>query len=162
MKEAADFGWTIGEPSFDWPRLLANKDREIARLNGVYERVLANAGVTILRGHAVVLDPNSVSLDGKTYTAKHILVATGSWPQKPDIPGAELAITSNEAFFLDQLPERALVVGGGYIAVEFASIFNGLGVQTTLAYRGAQLLRGFDAELGQRLAEEMSKKGVAV
>jgi glutathione reductase (NADPH) len=162
LKEAADFGWTIGEPSLDWPRLLANKDREIARLNGVYERILVNAGVTILRGHAVVLDPNSVSLDGKTYTAKHILVATGSWPQKPDIPGAELAITSNEAFSLDRLPKRALVVGGGYIAVEFASIFNGLGVQTTLAYRGAQLLRGFDAELGQRLGEEMGRKGVAV
>jgi len=110
----------------------------------------------------VVLDPHSVSLDGKTYTAKHILVATGSWPQKPDIPGAELAITSNEAFHLGKLPARALVVGGGYIAVEFASIFNGLGVQTTLAYRGAQLLRGFDSELGTRLGEEMTRKGVTV
>ena len=99
---------------------------------------------------------------GKTYSAKHILVATGSWPQLPEIPGKELAITSNEAFFLEKLPRRALVVGGGYIAVEFASIFNGLGVETTLAYRGAQLLRGFDAELGTRLGDEISKKGVAV
>ena len=99
---------------------------------------------------------------GKTYSAKHILVATGSWPRKPAIPGAELAITSNEAFHLERLPKRALVVGGGYIAVEFASIFNGLGVETTLAYRGARLLRGFDAELGARLGEEMGKKGVAV
>jgi glutathione reductase (NADPH) len=162
LKDAADFGWTIGEPAFDWTRLLANKDREIERLNGVYERILVNAGVKIFRGRAVVLGPHSVSLDGKTYTAKHILVATGSWPQKPGIPGAELGITSNEAFHLDKLPKRALVVGGGYIAVEFASIFHGLGVQTTLAYRGAQLLRGFDAELGLRLAEEMQKKGLLI
>ncbi|HTP62643.1 MAG TPA: glutathione-disulfide reductase [Burkholderiales bacterium] len=162
LKDAADFGWNIAEPSFDWTRLLANKDREIARLNGVYERALANAGTTILRGRAVVLGPHAVSLDGKRYTAQHILVATGSWPQKPDIPGAELAITSNEAFHLEKLPARALVVGGGYIAVEFASIFNGLGVKTTLAYRGAQLLRGFDAELGKRLAEEMGRKGVSI
>ena len=162
LKDAADFGWNIAEPSFDWTRLLANKDREIARLNGVYERALVNAGATILRGRAVVLGPHAVSLDGKRYAARHILVATGSWPQKPDIPGAELAITSNEAFHLEKLPERALVVGGGYIAVEFASIFNGLGVKTTLAYRGARLLRGFDAELGTRLAEEMGRKGVSV
>jgi len=162
LKDAADFGWNIPEPSFDWKRLVANKDREIDRLNGVYERILVNAGVTIHRGHASILDPHTVSLNGKTYTAKHILVATGSWPQKPAIPGAELAITSNEAFYLDQLPKRALVVGGGYIAVEFASIFHGLGVDTTLAYRGARLLRGFDADLGTRLAEEMGRKGVAV
>ena len=147
---------------FDWTRLLANKDREIDRLNGVYERALTNAGVSIFRERAVVAGPHAVLLGGKTYTAKHILVATGSWPQKPDIPGSELAITSNEAFHLDRLPKRALVVGGGYIAVEFASIFNGLGVQTTLAYRGAQLLRGFDAELGKRLGEEMVAKGVSV
>ena len=121
-----------------------------------------NAGVTIFRDRAVVVDAHSVSLGGKTFSAKHILVATGSWPQKPNIPGAELAITSNEAFSLEKLPARALVVGGGYIAVEFASIFNGLGVKTTLAYRGAQLLRGFDAELGTRLGEEMGRKGVSV
>jgi glutathione reductase (NADPH) len=162
LKDAADFGWNIAEPGFDWHRLLANKDREIERLNGVYERVLANAGATILRGRAVIVDPHTVSVDGKSYSAKHILVATGSWPQKPEIPGAELAITSNEAFHLERLPARALVVGGGYIAVEFASIFNGLGVRTTLAYRGARLLRGFDAELGTRLAEEMTRKGVSV
>jgi glutathione reductase (NADPH) len=162
VKDAADFGWSVAEPVFDWTKLLANKDREIDRLNGVYERVLANAGVAILRGRAVILDGNSVFLNGKTYTAKNILVATGSWPQKPDIPGADLAITSNEAFHLERLPARALVVGGGYIAVEFASIFNGLGVATTLAYRGAQLLRGFDAELGTMLGDEMGKKGVSV
>ena len=162
LKDAADFGWNVAEPTFDWTRLVANKDREIDRLNGVYEHVLVNAGVTILRGRAVILGPHAVSLEGKRYTAQHILVATGSWPQKPDIPGADLAITSNEAFHLEKLPKRALVVGGGYIAVEFASIFHGLGVQTTLAYRGAQLLRGFDAELGKRLGEEMGRKGVSV
>jgi len=162
LKDAADFGWQLAEPALDWPKLLANKDREIARLNGVYERALVNAGATILRGHAVVRGKNEIEINGKSLTAKHILVATGSWPQKPDLPGSDLAITSNEAFHLDKLPKRALVVGGGYIAVEFASIFNGLGVQTTLAYRGAQLLRGFDSELGTRLGEEMARKGVAV
>ena len=159
---AAGFGWTVGEPRFDWPTLLANKDREIARLNSVYERVLSLAGVEILRGRATVARPHAVSINGKTYSAKHVLIATGSWPQLPPIPGRELAITSNEAFALERLPARAMVVGGGYIAVEFASIFNGLGVQTTLAYRGAQLLRGFDAELGTRLGEEMARKGVSV
>jgi glutathione reductase (NADPH) len=159
---ARSFGWTLGEARFDWGTLLANKDREIARLNGVYEGVLARAGAQILRGRATVVDAHTVELGGKRHTARHILVATGSWPQLPAIPGRELAITSNEAFHLARLPRRALVVGGGYIAVEFASIFQGLGVQTTLTYRGAQLLRGFDADLGQRLAEEMQKKGVAV
>lgn len=162
LEDAADFGWNIAEPGFDWARLLANKDREIERLNGVYERILVNAGVSIVRGKAAIKGKNEVEINGKSVTARHILVATGSWPQKPAIPGADLAITSNEAFHLERLPKRALVVGGGYIAVEFASIFNGLGVSTTLAYRGAQLLRGFDAELGQRLAEEMQRKGVLI
>ena len=162
LKDAADFGWDVPAPSFDWARLLANKDREIARLNGVYERVLANAGVTIFRGRARVAGANAVEVGGRTFTARHILVATGSWPTKPAIPGADLGITSNEAFHLPALPKRALVVGGGYIAVEFASIFHGLGVATTLAYRGARLLRGFDAELGARLAEEMARKGVLI
>jgi glutathione reductase (NADPH) len=159
---AAGYGWTVGAPRFDWPTLLANKDREIARLNGVYERVLSLAGVTILRGRATIAGPHEVSFAGKTYTARHILVATGSWPQIPAIPGREHAITSNEAFHLERLPQRAIVVGGGYIAVEFASIFHGLGVDTTLSYRGKRLLRGFDAELGERLGEEMMEKGVKI
>jgi len=159
---AKSFGWTLGEPKFDWRTLLANKDREIARLNGVYEGVLQRAGANILRHRATVIDAHTVEAGGKRYSAKHILVATGSWPQIPQIPGHELAITSNEAFFLAQLPRRALVVGAGYVALEFASIFNGLGVQTTLAYRGPRLLRGFDADLGERIAEEMRKKGVDV
>ena len=159
---AKSFGWTAGEARFDWPTLLANKNREIARLNGVYEKVLRDVGVTILRGRASVHDAHTVEFGGKTYTAQHILVATGSWPQVPAIVGREHAITSNDAFFLERLPRRALLVGGGYIAVEFASIFNGLGVETTLAYRGAHLLRGFDTDLGTHLAEEMAKKGVQV
>jgi glutathione reductase (NADPH) len=159
---AKSFGWALGEPKFDWRTLVANKDREIARLNGVYESVLARAGARILRDRATVIDAHCVEAGGKRYAARHILVATGSWPQIPSIPGRELAITSNEAFFLERLPRRALVVGGGYIALEFASIFNGLGVQTTLVYRGPRLLRGFDADLRERIAEEMAKKGVAI
>ncbi|HSG75887.1 MAG TPA: glutathione-disulfide reductase [Burkholderiales bacterium] len=159
---AKSFGWSVGEPTFDWRTLVANKDREIARLNGVYENVLTKAGAKILRARATVIDPHTVEADGRRHTARHILVATGSRPQVPQIPGRELAITSNEAFFLERLPRRALVVGAGYIALEFASIFNGLGVHTTLAYRGARLLRGFDADLGERIAEEMRKKGIAV
>jgi len=159
---AKGYGWTVGEPRFDWQTLLANKDREIARLNGVYENVLKKAGVEIIRGRATLRGPHEIEINGKKHTAKHILVATGSWPTIPQIPGREHAITSNEAFHLERLPRRALVVGGGYIAVEFASIFNGLGVQTTLAYRGASLLRGFDRELGAHLAEEMAQKGVSI
>ncbi len=159
---AAAYGWTAGEPRFDWPTLLANKDREIARLNGVYERALTSVGVKIHRARATVVDPHTVDLDGHAFKAKHILIATGAWPLIPPIPGHEHAISSNEAFHLERLPRRAVVVGGGYIALEFASIFHGLGVQTTLSYRGRRLLRGFDAELGSRIAEEMAAKGIAI
>jgi glutathione reductase (NADPH) len=159
---ARSFGWSAAEPRFDWGMLLANKNREIARLNGVYEKLLRDAGVTIHGARATVRDAHTVEVDGKAYTARHILIATGAWPQVPAIAGREHAITSNEAFFLERLPRRALLVGGGYIAVEFASIFNGLGVETTLAYRGVHLLRGFDADLGTHLAEEMAKKGVRI
>jgi len=159
---AAGFGWTLDAPRFDWRTLLANKDREIKRLNGVYERVLQLAGVEIMRGRAVVRSPHEVEINGRKITAKHILVATGSWPVLPQIPGREHAISSNEAFHLERLPGRALVVGGGYIALEFASIFHGLGVTTTLSYRGKRLLREFDAELGERMAEEMKAKGMTI
>jgi len=162
LEDAAAFGWSVPPARFDWPTLLANKDREVLRLNGVYERMLVNAGVRILRERALVRGPHQVEIGGRTVTARYLLVATGSSPQVPDIPGKELAFTSNEAFHLERLPRSALVVGGGYIAVEFASIFCGLGVQTTLAYRGGRLLRGFDAELGERLAVEMAKKRVSI
>jgi glutathione reductase (NADPH) len=128
----------------------------------VYARLLDDAGVKRLEGRARVVDAHTVEIGGRRFTAANLLVATGGWPTLPALPGIEHAISSNEAFHLDKLPGRALIVGGGYIAVEFASIFNGLGVATTLAYRGAQLLRSFDAELGTRLGEEMIRKGVAV
>ena len=159
---ARSFGWSAGEPRFDWRTLLANKNREIGRLNGVYEKLLRDAGVAIHRGRAAVRDAHTVEVNGRALTSQHILVATGAWPQLPAIAGRQHAITSNETFFLEKLPQRALIVGGGYIAVEFASIFNGLGVKTTLAYRGARLLRGFDADLGTHLAAEMANKGVRV
>ena len=124
--------------------------------------MLVKAGVTIIRERATVLSPHSVKVGNRTVTAKHILVATGSWPVLPQIEGREHAISSNEAFHLERLPARALVVGGGYIALEFASIFQGLGVKTTLSYRGKRLLRGFDGEIGARIAEELAHKGVTV
>ena len=160
--DAGGFGWSVGSRDFDWARLIANKDREIARLNGVYARLLSDAGVTVIEARGRLIDAHTVQAGERTLTARHILVATGGWPVVPQIPGAELAITSNEAFHLAHLPARAVVVGGGYIAMEFASIFNGLGVKTTLVYRGRQLLRGFDRELGQVLAEEMAQKGIEI
>jgi len=160
--DAAGFGWHLETPKFDWATLIANKDREISRLNGIYERLLTGAGVTIMNGRATIVDPHTVQVGGKNVTAKHILVAVGGWPVVPEIPGAQHAITSNEAFHMPTLPRRVAVGGGGYIAVEFASIFKGLGAQTSLLYRGERLIREFDADLGTTLAAEMSKKGVAI
>jgi len=157
---ARGFGWQVGESQFDWQTLLNNKNVEISRLNGIYGRLLDNAGVTLYDGRAKILDPHSVSVANKTIKAERILVATGGWPSVPDIPGKENIITSNEAFYLDKLPNHVTVVGGGYIAVEFAGIFHGLGVDTTLLYRGPLFLRGFDGEIRKHLAEEMSKKGI--
>ena len=160
IADAAGFGWHIDAPSFDWPTLRANKDKEIARLNQVYERLLVDAGVDIMRGRATLLDAHTVAINGQQFSARHILIATGGWPVKPDIPGAEHAISSNEFFHLESLPRRVVVFGGGYIAVEFSSIFNGLGAETTLVNRGPQVLKDFDADLGIMLAAEMAKKGV--
>jgi glutathione reductase (NADPH) len=160
FEDAEGFGWSVGARDFNWSKLIANKNTEIARLNGIYERMLDNAGVTVFDGTARIVDPHCVSVNGKTYSAKYILVATGGWPVVPDIPGKEHAVTSNEAFFLDELPERVLVVGGGYIAVEFAGIFNGLGSRVTQLYRGVQFLRGFDDDVRDFLATEMRKKGI--
>src|SRR5208282_4497931 len=123
------------------------------------ERLLTNAGAEIIRGHAAIVGPHTVAIAGRRITAENILVATGSWPTKPEIPGAELGVTSNEAFHLEQLPHRVVIVGGGYIAVEFAGIFKGLGAQVTLVHRGAQMLRGFDDDLRIALAGEMRKRG---
>jgi glutathione reductase (NADPH) len=161
FEQARGFGWSLSaETKFDWPSLIANKNREIERLNGIYRDLLVGSGVTLLEGHARLLDEHSVELGGQRYSARHILIATGGWPHIPEIPGHEHAIGSNEAFFLEQLPKRVLVVGGGYIAVEFASIFHGLGAQTSLLYRGELFLRGFDGAVRQHLREELSKRGL--
>ncbi|NNL68115.1 MAG: glutathione-disulfide reductase [Myxococcales bacterium] len=154
------YGWRIGEPRFDWPTLIANKDREIARLNGVYAQLLDGAGVDRLEGRAVLRDAHTVEVGGRGVSADQILVATGGWPSVPAIPGAEHAITSNEVFHLKALPRRVLIVGGGYIAVEFAGIFHGLGAEVTQLYRGPLFLRGFDDDVRAHLAGEMRKQGV--
>ncbi|MCX5494236.1 glutathione-disulfide reductase [Kaistia dalseonensis] len=164
FEDAVGFGWTVGETQFDWPTLLAHKDREIDRLNGIYIRNLERSGATLVAMRATIEDPHTVRLaDGRVVTAKYILVATGAAPYiDPDLPGRELAISSNEAFHLPRLPKQIVVVGGGFIAVEFAGIFNGLGVETTLIHRGDALLRGFDADLRHMLKDEIEKKGVRV
>lgn len=162
FEHAEGFGWTPGQASFSWPTLIANKNREIERLNGIYRKLLVGSGVTLVEGHARLLDEHRVEVDGKTYSAERILIATGGWPHIPEIPGHEHAINSNQAFFLEELPRRVLVVGGGYIAVEFASIFNGLGAQTSLLYRGDLFLRGFDNSLRTHLHEELGKRGLDV
>jgi len=160
LEDAAGYGWTVQGASFSWPALIAAKDREIARLEGIYRTLLAQSGVMLLEGRAVVVDPHTVEVAGRRITARHLLVATGGRPQRPALPGADLCITSNEAFHLPELPRRVLVVGGGYIAVEFAGIFRGLGSAVTLVHRGEQLLRGFDDDVRGHLATEMIKRGV--
>ena len=158
--DAANYGWSIGEARFDWATLIANKDREIDRLNGIYKKLLAGSNITLMEQRAVLVDRHTVMVGGRKVTAKNILLAVGGWPQKPDLPGIEHAITSNEVFHLPALPDRVVVVGGGYIAVEFAGVFAGLGAAVTQLYRGAQILRGFDDELRHFLAAEIVKKGI--
>ncbi len=158
--DAKSYGWTVGESHFDWAQLIANKNKEIQRLNGVYRRVLSDAGVTIIEDHAEVIDEHTVTIGGKRITAKYILVAVGSWPMVPEFPGWEHAISSNEAFYLPSLPQRVIIVGGGYIGVEFAGIFHGLGARTTQLYWNELFLRGFDGDIRSTLAEEMRKRGV--
>ena len=164
FEDAIGYGWTTAKVSFDWPTLIENKNKEIDRLNKAYIRNLEGAGAELILERATILDPHSVQLaSGKKINAKYILIATGAAPFVPrNLPGHELAITSNEAFDLAQLPRRIVIVGGGYIAVEFAGIFAGLGVETILLYRGEQILRGFDQDLRQHLAAEMEKKGVDI
>jgi glutathione reductase (NADPH) len=163
--DAAGFGWTVGASSFDWPTLIANKDKEIARLEGIYRSNLEKAGVEIVKSRAVIEDPHTVRLlaSGARLRAAHILIATGGWPHpgRP-IPGLGHAITSNEAFHLDALPASIVIQGGGYIAVEFACIFAGLGSQVTLVYRGENILRGFDDDVRTHLRGEMEARGINV
>ena len=160
FEDAAGFGWTVEGARFDWGRLIGNKDTEIARLEAVYERLLGNSEVAVHRGHARLLDPHTVEVGDATFTAETILIATGGHPVFPPGHGWEHGISSNDAFHLDRLPERAVVYGGGYISVEFAGIFNGLGANVTQIYRGPQILRGFDDDVRDTLAGEMVKKGI--
>ena len=160
FEDAAGFGWTVEGARFDWRRFMANKNAEIERLEGIYQRLLEDAGVEIRRGHARLLDAHRVEADERAFSAETILIATGGHPVFPPGHGWEFAISSNEVFELDALPERAVVYGGGYVAVEFAGIFNGLGARVTEVYRGAQILRGFDDDVRNALAGEMVKKGI--
>ena len=164
FEDAVGFGWTSEKVSFDWQTLVANKDREIDRLNKAYVHNLEGAGAELILERARIAGPNTLVLaSGRRVTAKNILVATGATPFVPrHLPGHELSITSNEAFHLERLPSRICIVGGGYIAVEFAGIFSGLGVETVLIYRGEQILRGFDDDLRGHLAGEMAKKGIEI
>ena len=162
FSDAAGFGWEIGPRRLDWAKLIANKNHEIARLNVVYRRLLSDAGVTMIEDRANLVDAHTVVIGGLQYTAKYILIASGSWPSVPKVPGVEHATTSNEAFFLERRPERVIIVGGGYVAVEFAGIFHGMGTQVTLVHRGAKLLRGFDEDLRDALGREMAKRGIAI
>ena len=161
FEDAAAYGWSVGASRFDWPTLRDNKTREIERLNGVYRGLLEGAGVEIIRGFAKLLDRHTIQIDdGRTVTAERILIATGGWPHVPEFAGREHVITSNEAFYLDEFPERVVVVGGGYIAVEFAGIFAGLGAAATLLYRGPLFLRGFDDGVRAFVADQLREKHI--
>ena len=165
FEDAAGYGWTVGETSFDWKTLLANKDHEIARLEGLYRRGLENAGAQLIESRAVLEGPNTIRIvsEDRTVTARHILIATGGRPNPHHaLPGSEYAITSDEAFHLDELPKSILIAGGGYIAVEFANIFHGLGVETTLMYRGLEILGRFDMDMRRGLHKAMVDKGITV
>ncbi len=161
---AAGYGWTIERASFDWTKFITEKDKEIARLSGIYVRNLQNAGAELVHTRATLVDAHTVeSVDKGRATAERILIATGGRPWMPkDLPGVEHAITSNEAFHLPELPKRIVIAGGGYIAIEFACIFNGLGVDTTIVHRGPNLLRGFDDDVRAHIADEMEKRGIKV
>lgn len=163
IQDAAAYGWRVQPGNLAWPQFRRALEAELDRLENAYRSTLKNAGVTLHDARATVVDPHRVQLaTGEVFSAKHILIATGGWPFVPDIPGRELAITSNEVFHLDRLPTRALIVGGGYIASEFACILHGLGVKTTQVYRGAQILRGFDDEARGHVAKAMQDRGIAI
>ncbi len=160
--DARGYGWDASAISFDWPTLRDNKVREITRLNGIYDQLLSKAGAELILGRGRILSPQQVEVAGRILETERILIATGGWPNRPDMPGIDLTKTSNEIFDLERLPDSILVVGGGYIAVEFAGIFAGLGVHTTLSYRGPQILKEFDREIVDGLLEELRRKGIDV
>jgi len=160
FKDSYGFGWSPTSPSFDWATLRDNKIEEISRLNGIYETMLGGAGVDVIDGRARFIDKHTVAVNGKHYSAEKIIISTGTWPHIPAFPGSELAVSSNEIFDLEVFPKRLLVVGGGYIAVEFAGIFNGLGAQVTQLYRGPLFLRGFDQDIREAASREITAAGV--
>jgi glutathione reductase (NADPH) len=164
---AEGYGWSHGEASFDWPKFMTAKDVEIARLSGIYATNLAKAGADLIHDRATFVDAHTLQLakDGRQVTADKILIAVGGRPWMPSpeqIPGMEHAISSDEAFHLEEAPKRVLIAGGGYIAVEFAGIFNGLGAETTIVYRGPNILRGFDEDVRVHLADELERRGIRV
>ncbi len=158
--DSASYGWNVDGTSFDWPTLIQNKDKEIDRLNGIYENLLTNSGVELLHGTASLVDANKVKVGDQVIEGDKILIASGGTPFMPSVPGIEHAISSNEVFYLEQQPKSAIVVGGGYIAVEFAGIFNGIGTDTHLVYRSEKVLRGFDEDIRDHLSQEIQKKGI--
>lgn len=161
FRDATGYGWHATAPRFNWPALLTNKNREIERLNSIYQTLLDKAGIDLHRGRVRLAGPNEIRIDpDRLIRARHILIATGSHPTRPDLPGAYTGITSDDAFLLEQLPQRVLIVGGGYIGVEFAGIYHGLGVETRLCHRGELFLRGFDSDCRHFLAGQMRNKGV--
>jgi len=162
FEAARGFGWETEKPKLSWNVLRDNKTNEISRLNGIYQNLIDTAGVTLVEGFASFVDAHTVKVNGVDYTAERILIAVGGWPSVPSFEGAEHVITSNEVFSLPDLPKRVLVQGGGYIAVEFAGIFNGLGCETELLYRKELFLRGFDKEVREFVAEQVSAKGVTL
>ena len=160
MEDARGFGWTVNEPKVDWGTLIEQKNKELDRLNGIYVRMLRDAGCEIKEGFTKIVGPHTVEVNGQRFTSKHILIATGSRPVRPEMPGAELGISSDEALDLPYVPPRVLVVGGGYIAVEFAGIWRGAGSDVTIAMRGDNVLRGFDQDVREAVAEAMQKRGI--
>lgn len=162
LADAAGYGWTIGEATVDWSRMIANKDAELERLEKVYHRLLGDAGVEIMQGRGRIIDPHTVDVEGRRYTTERILVATGGWPTLPEIPGIEHAITSNEALDLPRVPEHVVIVGGGYIGMEFAGIWHGAGAEVTVIVRSDTVLRGFDIDVRDTLAEQMRKRGITI
>jgi glutathione reductase (NADPH) len=162
LEDARGFGWTIGSAELDWGRLVEAKNKELDRLNAIYVRMLRDSNVELVEGHAKIVGPHTVEVNDKRYSARYILVATGSRPVRPEIPGAELGISSDEALDLPYIPRRVLVVGGGYIAVEFAGIWRAAGADVTLALRGDNVLRGFDEDVREAVAEGMEKRGIRI
>ena len=160
FSDAQGFGWDSQTPQFHWETLRDNKKQEISRLNAIYERLLEGVNAEVIEGRARILDPHTVVVNDKPYTAEKILIATGGWPRLDNRPGADLGVTSNEIFDLDQFPQRIVIAGGGYIAVEFAGIFNGLGSEVTQLYRGPLFLRGFDQDIREHAAQEIPKSGI--